>query len=354
LLGYLRICILLSRAVRRLHAAGLAHSDLSYKNCLIDPAGGNACIIDIDGLVVPNVYPPEVIGTPDFIAPEVIATAKLPLSDPARKLPRRETYQHALAVLVYMYLLHRHPLRGGQIHDVDNDKQEELEMGSKALFIEHPQDPANRPRLSNSDAPFMPWVDPAKLPYTICGPYLKNLFDQAFMDGLHVPSRRPTADDWETELVKTCDLIQPCQNDRCVKKWFVFDNTTKPVCPFCGTPYTGVLPILNFYSSRNGKDYRPDNHRLMVYSNQWLYPWHVDRTIFPNERLKPEHQKPVGYFVFHQGKWLFINKTLPHLKNLASNTEIPPDRPVELTEGLQLLLSPEATGRLALVQIVRN
>jgi tRNA A-37 threonylcarbamoyl transferase component Bud32 len=28
---------LIARAVRRMHAAGLAHSDLSYKNILIDP-----------------------------------------------------------------------------------------------------------------------------------------------------------------------------------------------------------------------------------------------------------------------------------------------------------------------------
>ena len=34
-LNYLKIGILISRAVRRMHAAGLAHSDLSYKNILI-------------------------------------------------------------------------------------------------------------------------------------------------------------------------------------------------------------------------------------------------------------------------------------------------------------------------------
>ena len=78
LLGYLKICLNLSRAVRRLHAAGLAHSDLSYKNCLVDPITGSACIIDIDGLVVPGLFPTDVIGTADFIAPEVVATQTLP------------------------------------------------------------------------------------------------------------------------------------------------------------------------------------------------------------------------------------------------------------------------------------
>jgi serine/threonine protein kinase len=76
-LNYLKICILIARAVRRMHAAGLAHSDLSYKNILIDPVTGRACVIDVDGLVVPGKYPPDVVGTPDFIAPEVIQTNHL-------------------------------------------------------------------------------------------------------------------------------------------------------------------------------------------------------------------------------------------------------------------------------------
>ena len=48
-LNYLKIGILISRAVRRMHAAGLAHSDLSYKNILVDPVSGSASVIDVDG-----------------------------------------------------------------------------------------------------------------------------------------------------------------------------------------------------------------------------------------------------------------------------------------------------------------
>ena len=55
----LRMCLQIARAMRRLHAAGLAHSDLSYNNVLVDPVGGNACIIDCDGLVVPQEVPPR-------------------------------------------------------------------------------------------------------------------------------------------------------------------------------------------------------------------------------------------------------------------------------------------------------
>ena len=207
-LTHFHMCIQIARAVKRLHAAGLAHSDLSYKNVLVDPVTGKASVIDCDGLVVPGKYPPDVVGTPDFIAPEVLQTKSLALNDPKRKLPSIATDRHALAVLIYMYLLYRHPLRGGKVNDLDPAKDEELTMGSKALFIEHPTDKSNRPKVNQLRQSELPQGDVTKLPYSICGPYLKPLFNQAFIDGLHNPTMRPTANDWEVALVKTTDLMQ--------------------------------------------------------------------------------------------------------------------------------------------------
>lgn len=353
LLSYLRICLLLSRAVHRLHAAGLAHSDLSYKNCLIDPEGGHACIIDIDGLVVPGLFPPDVLGTPDFIAPEVVAT--MHFNNDQRKLPCRETDLHALAVLIYQYLFHRHPLRGGKVHSRDNDVQEKMEMGEKALFIEHPQDRSNRPRLSSLDDKFLPWVDVDRIPCSASGPLLEPLFRRAFIDGLHCPTDRPAAGEWVEALVKTCDMVQPCLNPQCVKKWFVFDDTTRPKCPCCGTAYTKRFPVLDFYSSRDGgKTFRSDNHRLMVYNGQSLYLWHADRTIFPGEKLTEQQNRRVGYFLFHQGMWLFVNQTLSGLRNISTDEVISPGKYVELTNGLRLLLADGANGRMVNIQIVNG
>lgn len=351
---YLRINILLSRSVRRMHAAGLAHSDLSYKNVLIDPVSGGAAIIDIDGLVVPGKYPPDVVGTPDFIAPEVMATNHLPKGDPKRKLPSRTTDLHALAVLVYMYLLYRHPLRGGKVHDADPQRDEELSMGEQALFIEHPTDASNRPNLSDIKPSYLPWADPKKRPYTVTGPYLKALFDKAFIDGLHNPALRPSADEWEQALVKTIDLVQPCQNLNCDQQWFVFDNSTRPVCPFCGTPFRGELPVLNLYSARTEGSFKPDNHRLMVYSNQYIYAWHASNLIFPNERLTAEQRKPVGYFVFHGGRWVLVNQTLTDLTDVGKKQAVPIGEMLELYDGQQILFSKETGGRLAVVQLVTN
>ncbi len=349
---YFQICIRISRAVKRLHAAGLAHSDLSYKNVLVDPTSGKAAIIDIDGLVVPGKYPPDVLGTPDFIAPEVMASKHLKVGDPNRKLPSIATDRHALAVMIYMYLLYRHPLRGGKVNDLDASKDEELSMGTKALFIENAADKSNQVKAKLLSQYEIPQGDPGKIPYTVCGPYLKELFDRAFIAGLQNPNVRPTADEWEQALLKTVDLMQPCQNPKCWNKWFVFDNTTKPQCPFCGTPYRGQLPVLNLYSSRRAGTFTPDNYRLMVYHNQYMYMWHVNRNLSPNERLTEDQKKPVGYFVFHQNKWLFINQRLNDLEDKSENKKIPIGQAIELTDGKQILLSKEEGGRLIIVQLV--
>jgi serine/threonine protein kinase len=352
-LSYLRICVLIARATKRLHAAGLAHSDLSYKNVLVDPVGGNACIIDIDGLVVPGRFPPDVIGTPDFIAPEVIKTQHLARKDENRFLPSINTDRYALAVLIYMYLFLRHPLKGKKIHDPDDiDRDEQLSMGDKALFVEHLGDVSNRIDTSLLRPEEVFWGDTLNLPYTVSGPYLSKLFERAFIDGLHNPAARPSADEWEQALIKTVDLIQPCANTSCEQGWYVFDNSTKPTCPFCKTPYKGKLPVLNFYSSRGKSRYMPDNHRLMVYTNQSLFPWHTNRLIVPNERMDDAEKKRVGYFVLHNERWLLVNENMPDLTVVKTKQPVPIGQHVELKDGEQLMLSKENGGRLVVVQMV--
>jgi serine/threonine protein kinase len=351
---YFQICIRISRAVKRLHAAGLAHSDLSYKNVLIDPTSGKAAIIDIDGLVVPGRYPPDVLGTPDFIAPEVMATKHLKIVDPNRKLPCIATDRHALAVMIYMYLLYRHPLRGGKVNDLDSGKDEELSMGIKSLFIEHPTDKSNKVKVNQLHPSQLPQGDTDKIPYSVCGPYLKELFNKAFIEGLHNPSLRPTADEWEQALLKTVDLMQPCQNPNCWHKWFVFDNTTTPKCPFCGTGYKGQLPVLNLYYSPKAGIFKPENYRLMVYNKQLLYMWHVSRFVNPNEKTTAEQKTPVGDFHFHNEKWILINRRLTSMYDKDIDKKIEIGQAVELTEGKKILLSKEDGGRLIIVQLVKG
>ena len=150
----------------------------------------------------------------------------------------------------------------------------------------------------------------------------------------------------------TVDLLQPCANSQCHQQWYVFDNTKSPKCPFCTTKYTGKLPVLNLYSSRHGGKFLPDNHRLMVYTGQSLFLWHVNRNIVPNERLGPQDRQRVGYFIFHNNNWLLVNERLPGLINLSTHQPVPIGGRIILKDNSQILFSKESGGRVALVQLV--
>nr|WP_244773062.1 hypothetical protein [Alysiella crassa]UOP06485.1 hypothetical protein LVJ80_12085 [Alysiella crassa] len=181
--------------------------------------------------------------------------------------------------------------------------------------------------------------------------YIADLFKRAFIDGLHQPNSRPTADEWERALVKTVDLLQPCSNPSCEQKWYPFDNSRRPVCPFCGTPHSGSLPVLNLYSAAPNDSYRLDNHRIMVYSGQSLFKWHANSTVFPNERLSADEAKRVGYFVLHNGNWWLVNEGLPEMYDVQNKIAIPIGGKIKLTEGAQVLLQKGQGGRLISVQM---
>jgi serine/threonine protein kinase len=356
-LSYFQVCVNIARGVKRLHSAGLAHSDLSYANVLIDPASGSANIIDIDGLVVPKKFYPTVIGTADFIAPEVLSSKHLDIKDPKRKLPERTTDLHALAVLIYMYLLYRHPLRGGNYFgQIDEVEEENFLMGSKALFVEHPTDSKNRNfkrEYGDNLEKFKPWTDLSKTPYTITGPYLKELFDQAFIKGLHNPQDRPTADAWEQALIKTNDLKLECSNKQCEQKWFVFNNTNNTKCPFCNTKYNNTIPVLDlYYKFKN--TWKLENQRIVVYNNATLHLWHTNGNIIRNEKLSDKDKSSVGYFAFHNNKWVLVNQKLSSLKDVSEDKLIPIGSMVELTDGKDLIFSSEDGGRRTRITIANN
>ncbi len=335
-LGYLQISIRLARALRRMHNAGLAHSDLSMKNVLVDPLSGAAVIIDVDAMVVPQLYPPDVLGTPGYIAPEVLATSNLELDDPKRVLPSRRTDQHAVGVLIYQYLLGRHPLRGPKVNSTASAEQDEqLSMGARAVWVENPTDRSNRPRDLG-------------VPYTATGPYLAPLFERVFIGGLQHPGERPGADEWERALVKTTDLLLPCPNAACPGKWLVLTEN-EPRCPWCGAAQKQDFPVLNFYRAGKTGQFSSERHRFAVWPNARLYPWHVFDNQFAGEGA---NRAPQAYFQRHAGAWQMTNQSLEPMALVGAGL-IPPGAAIELQNGQQIQLSKNEHGRLAVVQMVR-
>lgn len=327
----MQVSISLARSIRRMHQAGLSHSDLSCNNVLVDPTAGGCVVIDIDSLVVPGVYPPEVIGTNGYIAPEVLETTELPFGDPNRKLPCVYTDLHALAVLIYEYLLLRHPLVGPKIHAADDPNRDDfLAMGPEALFIEDPGDHSNRP-------------DDLAVTIHDLGPALESLFLRAFVDGLHQPNDRPAAIEWEKALVKSWDLLYPCENPGCPGKWFILHDLTHPVCPFCRKKAENVLR-LQMKSQLRGKpgQWIPAG-AVNVYHNMPLFKWHILANTFPDEKTDREM---MAYVCLHQGHWLLVNHKIQGMTSPRGNI-VPAGQAIQLTPGAVFRLSNDDKGLLA-------
>jgi hypothetical protein len=317
LLTRLQVGVKLARAVRRLHMAGLAHADLSNKNVLVDPKGGDACIIDIDSLVVPGVAPPAVLGTPGYIAPEVLAN---------KAQPSIATDKHALAVLLYELLLQRHPLQGKKVNSTRSaEEDEQLSMGAKALFIEHPTDKRNPP------------LKPITVPYTRLGPALAQCFTRTFVDGLHHPNKRADAAEWELALYKTLQRMHPLPSG----KWTIVG----PGLPLASPANDERLsaPVLVAHVMRETPQGLIDEQDLLVlWHHLALHDWHLRIGCLPDERAD---RTPRGYVAQHQGKWWLVNTSdTPWF--VVDGPAIRRNASVEVVNGLTLRIGEELPARV--------
>lgn len=334
----IQMSLLLARSIRRLHQAGLAHSDLSNNNVLIDPKTGNCVVIDIDTLVVPGLFPPEVAGTRGYIAPEVLSTMELDRNDPRRKIPSSVTDLHALAVLIYEYLFFRHPLMGPKIYSSESAERDDyLGLGPMATFIENPDDTSNRPSAMKTTIKDL-------------GPVMENLFLRAFVDGLHNPALRPSAMEWERGLVKTWDLLHKCSNPSCDKKWFVLHDVNNPVCPFCGTRITDRNIVRFELSSEvRGHDGEWRSYsELDVVNNTPLFKWHLYSNVFADEKADKSLQ---AYVCCHNGEWFLINRNAEGLLSPQGNP-VPAGQAIRLTDGTIFRGSRYERGMLIKVRII--
>lgn len=333
----LQMSILLSRSLRRMHQAGLAHSDLSPNNVLIDPKSGTCVVIDIDSLVVPGLFPPEVIGTRGYVAPEVLQTLGMERSK--RKFPGVQTDLHSMAVLIYEYIFLRHPLIGPKIYSQNPEEDDFLCLGERATFIEDPDDMSNRP-------------DDLKVTVKDLGPYLEELFMNVFSKGLHNPSERPAAIEWERGLLKTWNLLHSCSNPNCEKRYFVLHDINSPVCPFCGTRIKDDSVLkLSFYSKRRGTSGRWFKKSEMIAENNTpLCLWNIFSGVFPDEKVSDREVK--AYIQKKQGKYFLVNLTMENMLSPDGST-VPKGYAAELVSGSAFRITREDNSLLLKCEIYR-
>jgi hypothetical protein len=246
-----------------------------------------------------------------------------------------------MGVLLYELLLKRHPIARQKpvAPGLTPEMDEFLAMGEKALFIEHPDDPSNRPD------------PPPRVTVQDLGAPLASLFRRLFIEGLHEPSRRPTAADWETALYQTSNMIHPSPDTPAGQpEWFVLTPPesgciSPPLrCPFTGKLVRHSVPFARFkVPRRNGPpgDYVYDKQSLTIWPGLRLMKWHLLGTL-PDAS---SDRTPQGYFRVYKDRWIFVNQSGASMR-IADGRNLPPDQAVELKPGLQLLVSTDPAARM--------
>ena len=143
-------CYNLSNSFTQLHAKGLCYKDISHGNIFIDENNGGILICDNDNVAVNNDKNASVLGTPRFMAPEVVRS---------ESLPNTSTDLFSLSVLIFYIMFLGHPLEGkkeAEIKCFDLPAMNKL-YGTDPIFIFDPNNDSNRPVKGYQDNPIMFW-----------------------------------------------------------------------------------------------------------------------------------------------------------------------------------------------------
>ncbi len=212
----------LADAFLALHASGLCYADISFGNVFLDPNSGAVQICDNDNVGVDGART-DVLGTPYFMAPEVVR---------GEAAPSRETDRFSLAVLLFCLLTRHHPLLGAREQRVENLDATSLTtlFGDDPVFIFDPDNGSNRPVPGVHDNVLVIW--PA-LPG-----FVRRLFLRSFTLGLRdARTGRVAESEWRRCMRRLRHLTLQCQ--RCGAEQF-FDpdgpNGQRCAAPDCGEP----------------------------------------------------------------------------------------------------------------------
>jgi DNA-binding helix-hairpin-helix protein with protein kinase domain len=187
----------LADSFSQLHAKGLCYQDISFGNVFIDPDSGHILICDNDNVTTnKNAKTASVMGTPRFMAPEIVLGTAAPSS---------ESDLFSLAVLLFYMLMLHHPLEGKKEADIkcfDLPAMNKL-YGKEPAFIFDPNDDSNRPVAG--------YQDNANIYWAVYPQFIKELFTKAFTSGLRDPQHgRVRESEWRAALVKLRDSLLYC------------------------------------------------------------------------------------------------------------------------------------------------
>ncbi len=240
-------------AFEELHARGDSYQDLNEGGIMFDCDKGKVLICDNDNVAPSGVNIPVdnqghfIQGKFKYMAPEVaIGMFK----------PDKHSDRFSLAVLMFMLLLHAHPLDGiKRLEGPLTPKRQAAIYGTEATFIFHPTDKSNRPDPQMDTNAINAWP---MLP-----DFIQDLFIKTFTSGMpHVGQKREdlqidrqgrtSEKEWRVALHRWMDSMAECP--KCGKSVCpTFENNAiqRMTCPHCKKDILVEKPV--FIIKRNGK-----------------------------------------------------------------------------------------------------
>ena len=160
---------------------GAKYQDISFGNLFFDENTGDVLICDNDNVSFEGSKPGDILGTPGFMAPEIVR---------GESKPSRNTDLYSLSVLLFYLFMVNHPLDGkleASIKCMDMAARVKL-YGTNPVFIFDPNNKTNRPVKGYQDNALIYWpIYPEKL---------RQMFTKAFTEGLTSPNKRITEPQW--------------------------------------------------------------------------------------------------------------------------------------------------------------
>ncbi len=310
----------LSDSYLQLHSRGLCYRDISYNNIHFDPATAEIRIGDNDNISVDNQRLGGILGTPRFMAPELVR---------GEAVPSIQTDLFSLAVLLFYIFMIHHPLEGRKelaIRCFDLPAMTKL-YGLEPVFIFDPEDRSNEPVPGEQDNPLSFWP--------IYPSFLHQLFIRAFTEGIRDPlNGRVREGEWRAAMIRLRDAIVICAHCGTENFYEAPLHTTAGEQPgYCWSCRKQIILPPQIIIGRNSIVLNRDTH---------LFPHHID-----SQRVY-DFSEPVAEVTRHPS-----SPQLWGLKNLSTETwlAITDDQTqVEVMPGRSLTLKAGTTIHFATVE----
>jgi len=305
----------LAHSFLHLHSQGLCYRDISFGNIFFDPQSGEVVICDNDNVTVDGDPASGILGTPRFMAPEVVR---------GDALPSTQTDLFSLAVLLFYLFMVHHPLEGRRelaIHSFDLPAMTRL-YGTDPLFIFDPADRSNEPVPGHHDNALLSWP--------IYPQFLRELFTRSFTEGLRNSEHgRVREGEWRAAMIRLRDSILYCS--ACGTENFYDADALRARAGDPGGCWACGAPIQLPYRLRIGRS------TVMLNHDTRLFPHHVDEQT-PNDfsspiaeiTVHPEHPGVWGLKNLSAEKWCFSKPGDP------TPLEVLPGRAMRLDSGVRI------------------